>query len=77
MHLGNKKLSHSFQNQVINAVKFYYEVVLGLPNRFYHVDRPSKENKLPSVLGEEEVGGLSTRNLQDIKSIEKLKIKIW
>lgn len=47
--------SHSYQNQVINAIKFYYEQVLNMPQRFYDVDRPRKEHKLPEVLSEEEV----------------------
>lgn len=53
--LVNKKYSTSYQNQAINSIKFYYEVVLGLPNRFYAVDRPIKEETLPEVLSEEEV----------------------
>jgi site-specific recombinase XerD len=58
--------SHSFQNQVINAIKFYYEQVLDMPNRFYEIDRPRKEHKLPMVLSEEEVGRIisATKNLK-------------
>lgn len=47
--------SLSYQNQVINAIKFYYEQVLNMPQRFYDIDRPRKEHKLPMVLSEEEV----------------------
>ncbi len=47
--------SLSFQNQVINAIKFYYEQVLDMPQRFYEIERPRKEKKLPSVLSEEEI----------------------
>lgn len=47
--------SASYQNQVINAIKFYYEQVLDMPQRFYEIDRPNKERKLPLVLSEEEV----------------------
>lgn len=54
-HLVQKGLSNSYQNQAINAIKFYFEIVLGLPNRFYSVDRPRKEYKLPNVLSEEEI----------------------
>jgi len=54
-HLVQKGLSNSYQNQAINAIKFYFEIVLGLPNRFYSVDRPRREHKLPNVLSEEEV----------------------
>ena len=48
-----KSLSH--QNQTINAIKFYYEQVLDMPQRFYEIQRPRQEQKLPSVLSEEEV----------------------
>jgi integrase/recombinase XerD len=50
--------SASYQNQVINAIKFYYEQVLDMPQRFYEIDRPKKERKLPIVLSEEEVASL-------------------
>ena len=48
-----KSLAH--QNQTINAIKFYYEQVLDMPQRFYEIQRPRQEQKLPSVLSEEEV----------------------
>ena len=48
-----KSLSH--QNQTINAIKFYYEQVLDMPQRFYEIQRPRQDQKLPSVLSEEEV----------------------
>lgn len=47
--------SHSYINQAINSIKFYYEVVLGMPNRFYAIERPRAEEKLPQVLAKEEV----------------------
>jgi integrase/recombinase XerD len=50
--------SASYQNQVINAIKFYYEQVLDMPQRFYEIDRPNKERKLPMVISEEEVTSL-------------------
>ena len=53
--LIEKKYSNSFINQHINAIKFYYEVVLGMPNRFYELERPIKENKLPEVFSKEEI----------------------
>ena len=40
---------------LINAIKFYYEVVKEMPNRFYSVERPRKEFKLPKVISKEEV----------------------
>lgn len=47
--------SNSYINQAINAIKFYYEVVMEMPNRFYGMERPRKEEKLPKVLSKEEV----------------------
>jgi site-specific recombinase XerD len=54
-HLIQKKMSNSYINQAINAIKFYYEVVLGMPNRFYDIERPRKEYKLPKVISKEEI----------------------
>jgi integrase/recombinase XerD len=58
--------SPSYQNQVINAIKFYYEQVLDMPQRFYQIDRPLKERKLPMVLSEGEIARmiLATENLK-------------
>ena len=50
-----KNVSTSYQNQVINAIKFYYEKVMGRPTSTYYLQRPKKEKKLPVVLSEEEV----------------------
>ncbi|MEP2772512.1 MAG: tyrosine-type recombinase/integrase [Fulvivirga sp.] len=47
--------SDSMLNQIINSIKFYYEVVLGMPNRFYDMERPLKREKLPEVLSRDEV----------------------
>lgn len=49
------KRSDSYINQAINSIKFYYEVVLGMPNRFYSIERPRKKRKLPNVLSKEEI----------------------
>jgi integrase/recombinase XerD len=46
------QLSQSTHNQTINAIKFYYEHVLGLEKKKYWLDRPRKEEKLPDVLSE-------------------------
>ncbi len=50
-----RKVSASYQNQAINAIKFYYEKVLGGSRKVYLIDRPRKETKLPEVLSVEEV----------------------
>ena len=53
--LIHRNVSNSYLNQAINAIKFYYEVVLGMPNRFYEIERPRKESKLPTVISKEEI----------------------
>ncbi|MEN8201269.1 MAG: tyrosine-type recombinase/integrase [Bacteroidota bacterium] len=45
-----KRISISQQNQRINAIKFYYEQVLGRKREYYQINRPRKESKLPTVL---------------------------
>ncbi|XOV92220.1 MAG: site-specific tyrosine recombinase/integron integrase [Bacteroidota bacterium] len=50
--------SDSMLNQIINSIKFYFEIVLGMPNRFYEIERPQKKEKLPEVLAKEEVKAL-------------------
>lgn len=50
-----RKVSESFQNQAINAIKFYYEQVLGRKKIFIKIDRPRKELRLPKVLSKDEV----------------------
>jgi integrase/recombinase XerD len=50
-----RQISASFQNQIINAIKFYYEKVLGQDKMpFMILERPLKERHLPTVLSEEE-----------------------
>jgi integrase/recombinase XerD len=65
-NLIQKKASNSYINQAINAIKFYYEVVLGMPNRFYEIERPRKETKLPKVISKEEILSIieNTNNLK-------------
>ncbi|MDT0606002.1 site-specific tyrosine recombinase/integron integrase [Croceitalea rosinachiae] len=64
--LIQKKHSNSYVNQAINAIKFYYEVVLGMPNRFFEIERPRKESKLPKVISKEEISSI-IENTNNIK----------
>jgi site-specific recombinase XerD len=61
-----RKVSSSYQNQAINAVKFYYERCLGGQRKIYTVDRPREEKKLPVVLSTDEVSALlsATTNIK-------------
>lgn len=59
-------VSASYQNQAINAIKFYFEAVLGRSLEPVVIQRPKKEKKLPTVLSEEEVARI-------LKQIRNLK----
>jgi site-specific recombinase XerD len=64
--VDERQVSASYQNQSINAIKFYYEKVLGGVRKFYFIERPQKERRLPVVLSEAEVSQLFevTENLK-------------
>ncbi|WP_417873303.1 site-specific tyrosine recombinase/integron integrase [Xanthomarina gelatinilytica] len=64
--LVQSKRSNSYINQSINSIKFYYEVVMGMPNRLYRIERPRKKKKLPTVLSNEEIKYL-IENTNNIK----------
>tara|TARA_R110002072_G_scaffold302577_2_gene486401 strand:- start:5720 stop:6868 length:1149 start_codon:yes stop_codon:yes gene_type:complete len=57
-NLVHQKKSSSYINQMINSIKFYYEVVEQMPNRFYSIERPRKKERLPKVISIEEVQSL-------------------
>ena len=65
-HLIKQGYSDSSLNQAVNAIKFYYELVLGMPNRFYHIERPRKKQTLPKVISKAEAIALinATRNIK-------------
>jgi len=53
--VNERGISASYQNQAINAIKFYYERVKGGERKFYQLERPIREKKLPTVLAVEEI----------------------
>jgi len=54
--LNKKKISLSYQKQVISAIKFYFEKVLRRETKSYYFEIPKqKEEKLPVVLSKGEV----------------------
>jgi integrase/recombinase XerD len=57
-HLARQGRSQSSLNQAVNAIKFYYEIVMEMPNRFYSIDRPRATKPLPKVISKEEVHAL-------------------
>ncbi len=44
-----------FSHKSINSIKIYYEIVMGMPNRFYSIKRSRKEQKLPSILAKVDI----------------------
>jgi integrase/recombinase XerD len=64
--VNERNISGSYQNQSINAIKFYYERVIGGQRKIYTIDRPRKEKMLPEVLSEEEMVKIlnATQNLK-------------
>ena len=61
-----RKLSASFQNQIINAIKLYYQTVHNKQLDPDLIKRPKRPKKLPNVLSMDEVAALlnSIRNLK-------------
>lgn len=66
--LVQEQKSDSYINQSINAIKFYYEVVMEMPNRFYDIERPIKKEPLPKTLSKQQVYAM-------IDNVEHLKHK--
>lgn len=64
--LSKENKSKSFLNQMINSIKFYYEIVESMPNRFYEIERPIKKNILPKIISLEEVKAI-INNTNNIK----------
>lgn len=61
-----QKLSENTLHSRLNALKFYYEQVLGQDKFFWEIPRPKKPLQLPRVLGQEEIGRMfrAVRNLK-------------
>ncbi len=64
--LKEKDYSRATMNQVVNAIRAYYERVLGWPKDELQLPRPRKNRTLPNVCSEEEA-------LRMIRSVRNLK----
>lgn len=53
--IHDRKPSESYQNLIINAIKFWYEQVENLPRTLYELPRPKNREPLPKVLSLNEV----------------------
>lgn len=62
------KWSSTSQNQLINAVKFFFEQLLNRPTEYYDLPRAKKEYKLPTVFSADEIKRiiLSPQNLKHL-----------
>jgi integrase/recombinase XerD len=49
------KLSSSYQNQIVNALKLFFSSILNKKIEVEKIHRPKREKKLPNVLSKEEV----------------------
>ena len=53
--IKRQRISKSYQNQVVSALRFMCESVLGQPRLALRIPRPRKEQRLPAVLSQSEV----------------------
>jgi len=67
--ITERRISVSYQNISINAIKFYYEKVLKGQRKFYFIDRPRKDITLPDVLNIDEITAM-------IKTVNNIKHKL-
>ena len=64
--IRKRRISKSYQNQVVSALRFLAESVLGQPRLALAIPRPRKEHRLPAVLSAAEVARMlkGARNLK-------------
>jgi site-specific recombinase XerD len=64
--LVKERISESTAHSRLNALKFYFEQVLGREKFFWEIPRPKKPQKLPKVISEEKIleGLLKVPNLK-------------
>jgi len=56
--IRERRVSRSYQNQAVSALRFLFETVLGRPRLALAIPRPRKETRLPAVLSPQEVARL-------------------
>lgn len=54
-YILKNKLSTSYQNQIVNAIKLYFKIVQETSIEIEKIHRPKREKTLPNVLSKEEV----------------------
>ncbi|WP_136667137.1 site-specific tyrosine recombinase/integron integrase [Flavobacterium sp. H122] len=58
--LLKNKLSASYQNQIVNAIKLYFNIINNTTIDIDKVHRPKREKKLPNVLSKNEIKAILT-----------------
>lgn len=54
-YIINNKLSASYQNQIVNALKLYFKTIKSTKIEIDQIHRPKRAKELPNVLSKEEV----------------------
>ena len=70
---NSKSWSATSQNQLINAIKFFYEQLLNRPREVYELPRAKKPERLPSVFSVEEIKAI-LENAGNLKHKSMLSI---
>lgn len=60
LYLRERGYSDSSLNQYVNALKYYFEKILGRPKEFYYLPRPKPSKKLPVTISKQEVKDILT-----------------
>ncbi|MFN8238805.1 MAG: site-specific tyrosine recombinase/integron integrase [Chitinophagales bacterium] len=72
-YILKNKLSSSYQNQVVNAVKLFFRTVENKVMKEELIHRPKREKQLPKVLAEEEVAAI-INSLSNVKHQSMLSL---
>jgi integrase/recombinase XerD len=54
-HILKKNLSASYQNQIVNAIKLFFTIILDTKMEIDKIHRPKRAKLLPNVLSKEEI----------------------
>ena len=65
--IDTRGISSCQQNLRINAIKFYYEKVLGRSRQYYEIKRAKREKTLPDVLSKAEIKAILDATLPDLR----------
>lgn len=65
-NLVKEGYSESYSKIALNAIKFYFEVVKEMPNRFYNISLPKRSASLPKVLAKVDI----LRMIQQTKNLK-------